>query len=51
VRAAVDAVTASGTLPRDLGGAAKTAEVTAAVVTALPGFFASRRAEEVRTAR
>jgi len=51
VRAAVDAVTASGTLPRDLGGAATTAEVTAAVVTALPGFFASRRAEEVRTAR
>jgi tartrate dehydrogenase/decarboxylase / D-malate dehydrogenase len=35
VRSAIDAVTASGTLTRDLGGAASTTEVTEALVAAL----------------
>ncbi|MCK6210865.1 tartrate dehydrogenase [Georgenia sp. EYE_87] len=43
VRSAIDTVTASGTLTRDLGGTATTAEVTAALVAALD--TASRRAD------
>lgn len=56
VRAAVDAVTASGTLTTDLGGSATTADVTAAIVAALHEFLAAQllaapRPEEVRPVR
>ncbi|MPV35477.1 tartrate dehydrogenase [Georgenia subflava] len=51
VRTAVDAVTASGTLPRDLGGTATTADVTAATVAALGETLSSSRPEEVHAAR
>ena len=51
VRAAVDAVTASGTLTRDLGGAATTAEVTAATVAALNESAVAPRIGEIHTVR